>query len=297
MSSALRLASILKKQHPDIIHIHHFKDAFTAIYAKLLSGQKDIKIILTRHLVKKGKKNPLYNWLYRHINQFIFVSRLAKNEFLSTNPEVPEEKIAVIYNSILPLPEMVESCDLAKRYTIEKGTLLLGFTGRIHPEKGLEVLFRSLNEIAERKFRLFIIGTGDFAYIEKLQLLAEEYGIKDKVYFCGYIHPVSPIISRIDIGILPTIVPESFGLSAIEYMQAGKPVITTNNGAQTEFITNGENGLLIPPGDSEALAKALKKLVDDPALRKRLGEKAKGSVEQKFSYDTFYKQIMEIYER
>ena len=78
-------------------------------------------------------------------------------------------------------------------------------------------------------------------------------------------------------------------------MSQGRPVIVTDNGGQREYVIDGHNGLLVPPGDIDALAKAMARMTDDDDLRWRLGQQAKADFDDHLNYEHFYSQIKEIY--
>ncbi|MDR2563173.1 MAG: glycosyltransferase family 4 protein [Prevotellaceae bacterium] len=291
--SIYRLFRIIDKHGVDLIHTHQFKDAFIALFARALSRNKP-KVVLTRHLVKKAKNGFIYRWLYRRIDKIIFVSALARDAFLSSHPAICAKKIRVIHNSISPSPQF-EDDDIRTRYSINSKTVVLAFTGRIVQEKGVEVLIDSLNKIKHLDFYLLIAGKGDKKYEEKLQNKILSCGLSDKVKFTGFLDKVQSFIRQVDIGIVPSVWAEPFGLSIIEFMQAGKAVITTNNGAQPEFVTDKQTGILIPPCDSTALANAIESLILNAEQRISLGVQAKEMFEKKLSYSVFFNRILSVY--
>ena len=291
--SIYKLLRIIDKYKVDIIHTHQFKDAFIALFARIFSRSMP-KIILTRHLVKKGKNGFIYRWLYRKIDKIIFVSALARDAFLSSNPSICANKIEVIHNSIYPSPQIGYE-DIRKRYSINSDTVLLAFTGRIVQEKGIEVLIDSLNEIKNLDFYLLIAGKGDKKYEQTLREQINLCDLSAKIEFTGFLDKVQSFIQQIDIGIVPSVWQEPFGLSIIEFMQAGKAVITTNNGAQPEFVTDKQNGILIPPGDAAALANAIQSLILNVEQRSNLGIQAKKTFEEELSYPVFFNNILAVY--
>lgn len=293
--SAFQIKRIIEKYDIDTIHTHQFKDTFLAIFARIFSKKK-VRIIFTRHLVKKAKKNFLYSFLYRETDQIIFISHLAKNEFLSSKPSIDPQKITVIHNSIVPqtLTDH-KNPNLRDTYFIKPETTILAFTGRLVPEKGVEVLIEAIQRIQEIDFILFVVGKGDSRYEQELKDTVSAYGLSDKVVFTGFIDTISSFISQTDIGVLPSVCREAFGLAVIEFMQAGKAVITTDNGAQKEFITHNYDGILIPPSDSTSLASALRSLIQDQDMRIRLGRNATEKITRELSYETFFQKILHVY--
>lgn len=295
LSSALKLSRIIKSERPDIVHIHNFKDAFVAAYAKRLSGV-GVKLVMSRHLVKRAKTSAMYNWLYRQLDSIIFVSHLAKDEFLLSHPQIDSDKIVVVHNSIKS--ESIHNTeDVRAKYGISLSSVILAFTGRIVPEKGVEVLLDAAEQIRDKDFKLLILGTGSRQYMELLEQSITQKGLTDKVIMTGFVDNVTSVISQSDIGIIPSVSREPFGLSIIEFMELGKPVITTNNGAQPEFIDEGVNGFMVAPSDSTAIAMRLTDLIENPKTRATIGNRAKSNFDSKLSYTVFYDKIYSLYNR
>lgn len=276
-----------------IVHVHTFKDAeIVARARKFLSSTKTIRLIVSRHLVKKGKKSRRWKFIYDNIDALVFVSDFAKREFLSNAPPVDIEKIKVIHNSILlpseystavPLPDATDP------------TMLL-FTGRITDEKGIDVLIRALRLLSDLPIRLRIAGTGEPKYIAFLQDLARNEGVDQRIEWIGFCRDVFPEIRKAHICVAPSTARESFGLTIIEDMSQGRPVITTDHGAQPEIITSGEDGLLVPPDDPVALAEAIRRMVTDSDFREKVAKKAAATFSSRFSYNAFYNRVLSVYQ-
>ena len=291
--SAWKMAKVIEN-HSNI-HAHNFKDAFTACYAKCLARNKQVWVVMCRHLTRKGKNTLLYRWLYRHLDRLIFDSELSRSVFLSTRPTIDEAKLGIVHTSIV-VPETFEKTDLRREFQIPSDCVIGMFHGRLDPEKGLDVLLEAVAQIKDKPFRLILVGRGCEDYTAHLHQMAEDKGISDKVIFAGFRHPVLSVVAAADFGILASTVQEGCPLSPQEYMSQGHPVVVTNNGGQREYVVQEHNGLLVPPGDAKALAEAIARLVDDAALRQRLGTQAKADFDDHLNYDHYYEQIKKIYE-
>lgn len=291
--SAWKMAKVIEN-HSNI-HAHNFKDAFTACYAKCLARNKQVRVVMCRHLTRKGKNTLLYRWLYRHLDRLIFDSELSKSVFLSTRPTIDEAKLGIVHTSIV-VPESFEKTDLRREFQMPSDCVIGMFHGRLDPEKGLDTLLEAVAQIKDKPFRLVLVGRGSEDYTAHLHQVAQEKGISDKVIFAGFRHPVLSVVAAADFGILASTVQEGCPLSPQEYMSQGHPVVVTNNGGQREYVVQEHNGLLVPPGDAKALAEAIARLVDDAALRQRLGTQAKADFDDHLNYDHYYEQIKKIYE-
>ena len=280
--SPIKLARLIGKEQPVVLHVHNFKDATTALRARTLSRNRNVRIVMTRHLVKAAKRKSLYNKL----DAMIFVSHLAKNEFMSTSPAIDANKITVIHNSIKQLPATTNNEQ-------HKGLTLM-FHGRLSPEKGIDVLLKAFAQAQIADARLIIVGSGNEEYVKELQAIADKAGISSKVTWAGHTSDIHPLIAKADIGVCPSRARESFGLSVVEYMAHGKPVITTNNGAQPEYITDGKDGILIAPDDVGALASAITSL-SDAEQRQAIGKAAKATFDERLSFPIFIEKIEKVY--
>lgn len=292
--SACRMARAIRHSGPCILHAHNFKDAFTAVYARWLSGNKNARVIVCRHLTRPGKNSLIYRWLYRQLDSLYFGSELSKEVFLSTHPAISERKLDVVRPGT-PVPPKIEPVDLRKELGVAEDEVLAMYHGRLAAEKGLDVLVESVDCIRNEKFRLILIGRGSDDYVTHLRQLIESRGLQHKILLAGFRQPVLPCVATADFGILVSIVPEGCGLSLQEYMSQGRPVITTNNGGQSDFVFDNRNGLLVPPSDAQALAAAMSRLINDSALRQKLGEQAATDFRNHLNYECFYEQIKRLY--
>lgn len=289
------MARVISKVGPCTIHAHNFKDAYTACYARCLTSNKQVRVVMCRHLTRKGKNTILYRWLYRHLDRLVFDSELSKSEFLSTRPTIDAAKLGIVHTSVV-VQDGVTATDVRTKFQIPDDCVIGMFHGRLDPEKGLDTLLDAVALLKDKPLRLVLVGRGSEEYTTHLKQLVNEYALSDMVIFAGFVHPVLPYVAAADFGILASTVQEGCPLSPQEYMSQGHPVVVTNNGGQREYVSQGQNGLLVPPGDAQALAEAIARLVDDSALRQRLGKQAKADFDDHLNYAHFYAQIKTVYE-
>ncbi|MDP9073369.1 MAG: glycosyltransferase family 4 protein [Actinomycetota bacterium] len=132
-------------------------------------------------------------------------------------------------------------------------------------------------------------------YTGGLWTLTRALGLADRVTFLGFSGDVPQALAQMDILVHASVGPEPFGLVALEAMAAGLPMIATAGSGPAEVVEDGVSGLLYPPGDIEALAGALRRLSEDPALRARLGAAAKVKSSE-FSADIAAAKMLQVYE-
>lgn len=295
VKSAWQLASVLNSAGPCIVHAHNFKDAFTAAYARRLSSKnKEIRVVMCRHLTRPGKNTMLYRWLYSQLDCLCFDSIISRDMFLSTEPTIDPGKLRIVHTSIV-VPAQLQPAPVRQELGLPDDCVVGMFHGRLDPEKGLDTLVEAVAQLGERRFRLVLVGRGSEEYTSHLTQLIAKLGVADKVVLAGFRHPVLPYVAAADFGILASTVREGCPLSPQEYMSQGHPVVATDNGGQREYIDHEHNGLLVEPGNADQLAKAIGRLIDDADLRQRLGRQAKADFDDHLNYDHFYTQIQSVY--
>ena len=144
---------------------------------------------------------------------------------------------------------------------------------RFEEWKGHRELLLAASRLAG-PWRVWIAGAAqrehEHAYVAELQSLASASGIADRVTFLGDRRDVPALMRAADVHCQPNTGPEPFGLAFVEALYAARPVVTSDSGGAREIVTS-DCGILVPPGDDQALVSALQRLVSDPALRQRLG--------------------------
>lgn len=275
-----------------VIHTHRYRDAMIALIARRLAGRPDIGVVNTRHTVRRAHDSWLYRRMYRHLDAQIFVSDAALDRFLSTwrhrRIPFPKEKIHVLHNSLY-LPGVTPEPEP------EKGPIVAMFHGPLRPGKGLEILIDALPRLKGSRTRLRIVGSGHPDYVDALRTRAQARGVMEMIDWHKHTPDPHPLIRTCHFGVLPSTVSEAFGLTNIEYMVNGRPQICTGNGAQTEYLTNGTDALIIPPGSASDLAEAMLRLSTDAELRRSLGQAAGISFRRNLAWPDFAEQLTEIY--
>jgi len=128
-----------------------------------------------------------------------------------------------------------------------------------------------------------------------VKALAAQLGVQDRVEFTGFTPNPETILASVDAVAVPSTRPDPLPNSAIEALAAGLPVVAANHGGLPEIVRDGITGLLVPPGDARALARALRTLADDTPLRARMGEAATADARDRFAVDRMLDEIESVY--
>ena len=212
---------------------------------------------------------------------------------------VPERQITVIYNGMEPLrrpePERVKKARQEFGLSHERVCLMLA---RLHEEKGHRFLFDAIPEIISRAGSVVFLLAGDGPHRSALEADIGRRGLSEVVRFLGRREDVPELISLSSVVVLPSLA-ESFGFTLLEAMSLGKPVVASTTGGIPEVVLDGENGLLVPPADSRALADAICRVLEDPERAQAFGEagrrrSATFTFERMMDgYENIYKKVTE----
>ena len=128
----------------------------------------------------------------------------------------------------------------------------------------------------------------------ELERLAAKLGVEDTVSFVGYMQDVTQVAAAADVAVLSSD-NEGTPVSLIEAAAAGRPAVATAVGGVPDVVADGKTGLLVPPGDHEALARAIRRLLEDPGMRKRMGGAARAHVRARFSIERLVHDLEALY--
>ena len=203
----------------------------------------------------------------------------------------------VIYNGVETdkFAPGVRDESLRARLGIAPDTVLFAFAGRLVGWKGLAVALKALAEPAMRDTNAKLLIVGDGPQKPELKQRAQTLGVANRVVFHDPVpHDALPALyGAVDAGVFPSIGDEAFGITIAEAMSCGKPVIASHIGGIPEVVGNEETcGLLVPPGDSAALAQVMRRLVDDAALRTRLGAAARARIDQLYTWELSARRLL-----
>jgi len=175
--------------------------------------------------------------------------------------------------------------------------LHVALVGRLSPRKGIDVAIEAVRMLVERghDVTLTVCGTpfpGYEWYERDLRDQIIEAGLDDRVELAGYVSPTWPVLDRADVVLVPSRV-EPFGNTAVEAMLAERPLVASRTQGLREVVRDGRTGLLVEPGSPEALADAIARLADDPALARSLAGAGREEAERRFSVDAYGRALVD----
>jgi phosphatidylinositol alpha-mannosyltransferase len=256
-----RVRSALRAFAADVVHVHEPFAPSTSMWAVLAS---DAPVVATFHAAADRSwlfdaSAPLLRRIAKRIDVRIAVSQRAAG-FARTR--IPGEY------RIIPNGIDVTVFASAPPANLGAGRKLL-FVGRLQPRKGFRVAVRAFGELAPSydDLRLIVVGAGDARATEELPP-----AVRHRVRLLGAVSntELAPIHRSCDVFVAPSLGGESFGVVLLEAMAAHLPVVASRIPGYDEVIDDGKTGILVPPGDPEAVAAAVGRLLDDSELARRL---------------------------
>jgi glycosyltransferase involved in cell wall biosynthesis len=292
-----QLINLINEVQPDVIHAHSIYVVFNKVITKLRKLNKlKIPVVVTVHGLPKplilpdGRETTDYNEL---VSDFGFNLVLAVSENVTDalkghlDPGL-HDIVRTIYSGIdlsvfKPIPDLEKKWDLS-------------FMGRLEAMKSVDLFPEMLSILKSEYPDLKMMMTGEGSLKEWLFNEFEEKNVSSMVDYRGVVETddVPILINRSRVFLYPSR-KEPFGLSIVEAMACGVPVITTDVFGPREIVTHNYDGITVPPDDVEALAGAVETLMKDSELRNRIGQNALKSVKERYDIKQHAKQLVAIY--
>jgi glycosyltransferase involved in cell wall biosynthesis len=291
--SALKLSGIINKNKIDIIHAHSRTTQVLSWFLHKFTGRARV---FTCHGFFKRR---LLRRIFPCWGEGLIAISEQVREHLIKDFRVPGKDIVVINNGI-DIDRFKAAALKSKTRTREKLGLgagpVIGIIARLSDVKGHKYLIMAMPEILKKypQAQLLIVGTGKTQ--QDLTGLASGLGIVKSVFFVPEIPDTTDALSATDIFVLPSL-QEGLGLALMEAMAAGLAVIGSNVGGIKTLIREGQNGLLVNPADSNALAGAILTLLNDPLMREKLGKAGQDFIQHNFSQDKMVRETEKEYQR
>jgi glycosyltransferase involved in cell wall biosynthesis len=286
----------------NLIHSHDYKSDFFAYFVRRWLWKRKIALLSTAHAwVILGPKGAFYRrldlMLMKRFDHLIAVSQATKAEMVAEG--VPTALISVIHNGIDTdmWSRTQAKSNLCEESPSNRPFPVIGYVGRIMPEKDLETWLRAAAIVARRypQARFILVGEGsDDDTQQKLQRLAEELGIAKTTIFSGYHEKLLPLYASFDIFMMSSR-REGLPNSILEAMAMSLPVVTTDVAGAKELVVDELTGFVRPQGDVEGLAQALLRCIENEDVRTRMGIAGRKRVETEFSFARRLQKVEEIY--
>lgn len=277
-----KLKNIFSKYGIGLVHTHMKLDSLLALPQATALG---IPTVCTMHMYGED----LYCCL---ADTCIAITDAVKIDL--TGRGVSEDDVTVVLNGISTENFADAKSNFRSEHGFDQSDVLVGAVCRLIPRKGIDVLIQAISHVPGVK--LVIAGYGRPEYEKSLRALAEEVGVADRTFFIGPVDNPASVFAALDVYTLPSR-EEGLGITILEAMAAGVPVVASAVGGVPEVINDKETGILVPPGDPDALAGAINQLVEDKKLSNRISESAKNLVLSRYKISDMADGVEAVYKR
>ncbi len=307
IAAIVRLARLIRRERPQILHTHTAKAGTVGRLAALLAGRRRPPIVVhTFHgHVLRGYFGPLRSLFFRALER-----RLASftTALVAVSPQVRDDLVElgvaprrrfVVIRLGIELDERVLSCgrgrDETRRYLgLGADEFVVGWIGRMTGVKRTDDVLCAFKELRERGVDARLCLVGDGPDREQLELRARELEVTRHTLFLGYQEDVAPFYAAFDALILPS-ANEGTPVSAIESLAAGRPVVATRVGGVPDVVREGEDGFLVEAGATSELAERLARLAGDGALRARMSEAGRARILPRYAVARLIQDVDRLY--
>jgi glycosyltransferase involved in cell wall biosynthesis len=301
MRRQLRFVRDLRREQIQIVHAYGFYPNLFAIWPAALGTRsmtiasvRDIGVFTDRHKLKS-----LGQAMACRLADCVIANSYAVRDWLRKQG-LGLSDIQVIPNGIkMPSPRRSdEPSPIREELKIDPKCPLIAVVARLVRTKGLEYFLQAAATIAARypSVRFLIVGEANIepTYRRELEQRAKNLNLTGRLFFIGQRNDVPQIMREIDISVQPSL-SESFSNTLLESMANGLPIVATNVGGNPEVVTDGENGILVPPADAEALSRGMAQLLESSDLAKRLGREAREKVGKEYSLECLLRRTENLY--
>lgn len=304
LSNAGKLAELIRERRVDIIHARSRAPAWSAWRAARATG---CRFMTTFHGIY-GLQNALkrkYNGIMTRGERVICVSHFVARHILS-HYEADPAKLAVIHRGVdleafspdKALPQRM--AELVRAWHLpDDGHPVILVPGRVTRWKGQDMCLKALAKLPHRDFQCIILGSeeGHEHYAKELRRLITSLGLEGKARMVGNTPHMTEAYTLASLVVAPSVEPEAFGRVPAEAQAMGRPVIATRHGGACETVIDKETGLLVEPGNVEALSAAINDVLSLPeALRAEVERRAVWNIREHFSSRVMCDKTLAVYQ-
>jgi glycosyltransferase involved in cell wall biosynthesis len=301
LKSVAQFRNYLIERDIDIVHSHTFRASmFASPLARIARVPATVE---TYHLPEVWRQRRWLKgsfWIDRQIgrfvDQYVAVSRSAEN-YLVDRKGIAPQRIRLIHNG-RDLTRFRPSSDReraeARAALGVDAQQVVVMLGRLEEQKGHTFLIDAISRLASRRPSLVALFAGSGELETDLLLQRDRAALRERIKFLGAVREPEKVLAAADVVVLPSLF-EGLPLAAIEALACGRPMIATNIGGSREVVIHERTGLLVPPRDPEALARAIERILSDAGFAAQLAEGGRAYVESHFDVRTQIENTIRLY--
>lgn len=298
------LRAVVRAGSFDIVHAHGFKAGFVGRLGARLGGVAAFVVTAHNHVLYRDETPRAAKWRYRtveraltrYVSRYIAVSDSIRGELVDAYG-LPPERVVTVRNGVDPAPFLPPQDRVVARAAIglSVDAAVVGLAARFSTQKGLRHLVAAVPELiaADPSLRVVIGGSGPLA--GELREEAVAVGAGGAIVWPGHVPDMPSFLAALDVYVSPAVT-EALGIGLIEAALAGVPTVATDVGGASEVVLAGQTGVLVPPADPQALARAVLALLRDPERAQTLATEARKRALVEFAPERMVEATVAVYE-
>lgn len=288
---AFRLAKLIRTTAPDLVHLHSRRGA--DLWGGVAARMAGVPCVLSRRV-----DNPEPRWLvalkYRLFDHVITISEGIRAVLLAEG--LAPHKVSCVRSAVDAAPYLapVNAGTFRREFGLPENALVIGMVAQLIPRKGHRYLLEAVRTLRQDYPELHVVLFGQGPMREELENAVAAEGLSGIVRFAGFRNDLPQWLGGLDILAHPADM-EGLGVSLLQASAAAVPIVASRAGGMPEAVLDGVTGIIIPPGDMQALGAALCRLLSDPSLRTRMGEAGRARILKEFSIDAMIAGNLSVY--
>ena len=294
LAAAWKLRRLVGDLAPDVIHAHDAHAVAVASLARSLAGrQATPPLVASRRVDFHIRGNAFSRWKYRQVDRFICASEAIRDMLVGDG--VPRDRTTVVHEGVeIERIERAPALDLHREFDLPPGCPIAGNVAALVPHKGqrhlVDAAARLIREVPDA--RVLIVGAGELEGALARQV--RRLRLDGKVILTGFRSDVPSVLKGLDLFVMSSVT-EGLGTSVLDAMAAGLAVVGTRAGGIPESVVDGSTGLLTPPGDAPALARAIADLLRDAPRRRAFGAAGRRRARAEFGAGRMVDETAAVY--
>jgi len=252
-----------------------------------------------RHIVQIVRPSRANRWLYRKATDLVITVTHAINRQYVASRLLPHERVVTLVGGVdtIRFHPGVEGHPVRSRLGVPPGDALLGMVSGLRVMKGHAVVVEALARLARDGIRPRVLVVGRGPHQAAIREAIRRAGLDTQFTFMGFVSDLPQVMAAMDIGLYVPLESEGMSRVVFEYLAMGRPLIASRVGIVPEVLRDGRDAILVPAGDSGALALAVRRLLADEPLRRALGTSGRRLVEEHYSGARMAESLGDLYAR
>lgn len=286
-----RLNTIIRRERPDLVHLHSRRGA--DLLGGIAAGLSGVPAVLTRR-VDNLEPGFLVGPKYRLFRRVIAISEGIRQVLLDQG--VPADKVICV-RSAVDADLYARRCERAwflHEFGLQADARVIAVVAQLIPRKGHRFALEAMVQLAVQfpELHLLLLGKGPLE--AEIRSRIRSLGLEKRVTLAGFRDDLSKILPCLELLVHPALI-EGLGVALLQAASAGIPIVASNTGGIPEAVRDGANGLLVPPGESAALTRAIRQLLQNSDLAQRMGKSGIRLMKDEFSVDGMVEGNLALY--